>query len=122
LVAVGRPRALGTALLFAIAGWISEGLIAHLALRAFGLPSGVGPSMMAVVATTLAAAASVSPGNAGAFEVACIAALAAFGVSHEAAFAFAIGYHAVHLIPTTMIGGGWLLGHGYRPSALRGLT
>ncbi len=122
LTAVGRPRAIGMALAFAIAGWCAEGLIAHLALQAFGLPSGVAPSMMAVVATTLSAALSVSPGNAGAFEIACVLALAGFGVPREAALAFAIGYHCVHLIPTALIGGGWLIGTGFRPAMLRSVT
>ncbi len=122
LTAVGRPRAIAMALVFAVAGWCAEGVIAHLALRAFGLPSGVGPSMMAVVATTLSAALSVSPGNAGAFEIACVVALAGFGVPREAALAFAIGYHCVHLIPTAVIGGGWLIGTGFRPAMLRSVT
>ena len=122
LAAVGSPRAVAVALAFAVAGWLAEGLIAHLSLRAFGLPSEVAPSMMAVLATTLSAAISVSPGNAGAFEIACVAALGAFGVPREAALAFAIGYHCVHLIPTAVIGGGWLIGTGFRPAMLRGVT
>jgi uncharacterized protein (TIRG00374 family) len=121
LAAVRSPRAISLALLFALAGWTAEGVIAHLALEAFRLPSGIGPSMMVVVATTLSAAISVSPGNAGTFEVACVAGLAGFGVSQEAALAFAIGYHAVHLIPTATIGGGWLIWTGFRPAAVRRL-
>jgi uncharacterized protein (TIRG00374 family) len=120
LAAIGNPRALSVSLVFAAGGWFAEGLIAHLALAAFGLPSGVAPSMMAVVATTLSAAASVSPGNAGAFEIACVAVLAGFDVPREAALAFAIGYHVVHLVPTAVIGGGWLIGSGIKPGTLRG--
>lgn len=119
LVAVGRPRALAISWLFAVGGWTAELLIADLSLRAFGLPSGLEPALLAVLATTLSAAASVSPGNAGAFEIACVVALAGLGVPREPALAFAIGYHAVHLVPTALIGGGWLLAHGYRSGALR---
>ena len=119
LVAVGRPRALAISFLFALGGWAAEVTIAHLSLRAFGLPAGVVPSLLVVLATTLSAAASLSPGNAGAFELACIVALSGLGVAREPAFAFALGYHAVHLIPTGLIGGGWLLAHGYRAGVLR---
>jgi len=67
-----------------------------------------------VLATTLSAAASISPGNAGAFEIACLLALSGFGVPQEPALAFAIGYHAVHLIPVAVLGGGWLVATGYK--------
>ena len=119
LIAVGRPRALVLSFCFALAGWGVETLIAHLALRAFELPAGIEPSIAVVLATTLAAAASVSPGNAGSFEIACVVALSGFDVARETALAFAIGYHAVHLIPTAVIGGGWLITHGYRMALLR---
>jgi peptidoglycan-N-acetylglucosamine deacetylase len=119
LVAVGRPRALALSWLFAMGGWAAEVLIAHLCLRAFGLPAGIEPSLLVVLATTLSAAASVSPGNAGAFEIACVIALASLGVPREPALAFAIGYHAVHLVPVALLGGGWLLAHGYKSGLVR---
>jgi peptidoglycan-N-acetylglucosamine deacetylase len=114
VVAVGRPRALAISWLFAFGGWASEVLIAWLSLEAFGLPGTVEMSLLVVLATTLSAAASVSPGNAGAFELACVLALASFGVPEEAALAFAVGYHAVHLVPVALLGGGWLLATGYK--------
>ncbi len=119
LVAVGRPRALAVSWIFALAGWSGEMLVAYLCLGAFGLRADVETSLLCVLATTLAAAAGVSPGNAGAFEIACVVALSGFGIAREPALAFAIGYHAVHVIPTALIGGGWLLAHGYKASVLR---
>ena len=119
LLAVGRPRAVALSLMFATAGWSAEVAIAHLSLAAFGLPSGIAPALLVVLATTLSSAASLSPGNAGAFEVACVIALSGVGVPREPAFAFALGYHAVHLVPTGILGGGWLLAHGYRAGVLR---
>src|SRR6266496_3866103 len=119
LVAVGRPRALALSWCFALGGWAAEVLIAYLCLRAFGLPAGIEPSLLVVLATTLSAAASVSPGNAGAFEIACVLALSGLGVAREPALAFAIGYHAVHLIPVALLGGGWLLAHGYKGGLVR---
>jgi peptidoglycan/xylan/chitin deacetylase (PgdA/CDA1 family)/uncharacterized membrane protein YbhN (UPF0104 family) len=114
LVAVGRPRALAVSWLFAFGGWASEVLIALISLAAFGLPANVESALLVVLATTLSAAASVSPGNAGAFEIACLLALSGLGVPQEPALAFALGYHAVHLIPVAAIGGGWLLASGYK--------
>jgi peptidoglycan-N-acetylglucosamine deacetylase len=119
LVAVGRPRALAISLLFAVGGWTAEVLIALLSLRAFHLPAQVGPALLAVLATTLSSAASLSPGNAGAFELACVLALSTLGIGSEPALAFALGYHAVHLVPTAVLGGGWLIVHGYRTGVVR---
>jgi uncharacterized protein (TIRG00374 family) len=119
LVAVGRPRALALSWLFALGGWASEVGIAYLVLRAFGLPGTIEASLLVVLATTLSAAASVSPGNAGAFELACVLALSGLGVPEEPALAFAIGYHAVHLVPVALLGGGWLLATGYKGGLVR---
>ncbi|HEX8909136.1 MAG TPA: lysylphosphatidylglycerol synthase domain-containing protein [Anaeromyxobacteraceae bacterium] len=119
LVAVGRPRALLLSWSFALGGWAAEGLIAWCSLRAFGLPGTMEMALLVVIATTLSSAASISPGNAGAFELACVLALSGFGVGREPALAFALGYHAVHLVPVALLGGGWLLAHGYRGSLAR---
>jgi len=119
LTAVGRPRVLVVSWLFALGGWASEVLIASLSLRAFGIASGVETSLLVVLATTLSAAISISPGNAGSFELACMLALSEVGVNREPALAFAVGYHAVHLIPVGILGGGWLFANGYRGSLAR---
>jgi uncharacterized membrane protein YbhN (UPF0104 family) len=119
LVAVGRPRALLLSGAFALGGWGAEALIAWLSLRAFGLPAALETSALVVLATTLSSAAAVSPGNAGAFELACAVALAGVGVPREPALAFALGYHAVHLVPVALLGGGWLLAQGHRAGLAR---
>jgi peptidoglycan/xylan/chitin deacetylase (PgdA/CDA1 family)/uncharacterized membrane protein YbhN (UPF0104 family) len=119
LTAVGRPRALALSWLFALGGWASEVGIAYLSLRAFGLPSTLDSALLVVLATTLSSAAAVSPGNAGAFELACVLALSWYGVPEEPALAFALGYHAVHLVPVALIGGGWLLTSGYKGGLVR---
>jgi peptidoglycan/xylan/chitin deacetylase (PgdA/CDA1 family)/uncharacterized membrane protein YbhN (UPF0104 family) len=119
LLAVGRPRALLLSWFFALGGWCAEGLIAWLSLRAFGLHGTMELALLVVLATTLSSALSISPGNAGAFELACVVALSGVGVAREPALAFALGYHAVHLVPVALLGGGWLLAHGYRGSLAR---
>ena len=103
----------------AIAGWILEVVIGLFALEAFGLPPTIQTGVLLMLATTISAAISVSPGNAGAFEVAVVLALGGMGVPAELALAFGIGYHAVHLVPVALIGGGFLLHAGYRGGVVR---
>lgn len=112
LGAVRDPRALAAATGAALAGWALEIAIAVACLPAFGLPPAPATGMLLVLATTVSAAASVSPGNAGAFELAAVLALAGLDVPREQAVAFALGYHAVHLLPVALLGGAWLLTSG----------
>jgi uncharacterized membrane protein YbhN (UPF0104 family) len=104
LTAARRPGALLASSGWAALGWAGEVLIAFLALRAFGLHSTLHASALAVIATTAAAFISVSPGNAGPFEVAATLAVAGLGAAPEAALAFALGYHLVHVVPTALVG------------------
>jgi uncharacterized membrane protein YbhN (UPF0104 family) len=46
----------------------------------------------------------VTPGNVGVLEAACMAALAAAGVSGPRALAMAVLYHMVLLVPVTLAG------------------
>ncbi|HET9598494.1 MAG TPA: lysylphosphatidylglycerol synthase transmembrane domain-containing protein, partial [Anaeromyxobacteraceae bacterium] len=114
-----RPRALAASWAFALGGWAAEVLIAWLALRAFGLPPEVPVALLCVIATTLSSAISVSPGNVGTFQLACVLALGTVGVPREPALAFSLGYHAVHLVPVAVLGGGHLLVSGYKGGLAR---
>jgi uncharacterized protein (TIRG00374 family) len=104
LAAARRPQALLASAGWAVLGWGAEVLIALLALAAFRLPATPDAAALAVLATTAAAFVSVSPGNAGPFEVAATLAVAEVGVGPEAALAFALGYHLVHVVPTAVLG------------------
>jgi uncharacterized membrane protein YbhN (UPF0104 family) len=112
LNAAREPRSLARSLAFAFCGWGAEVLIAWCALHAVGLGAGLAgvvAAALAVVATTAANVVAVSPGNAGPFELATVVALAGAGVEREAALAFALLYHLVHLVPVGVIGSLWLL-------------
>jgi uncharacterized membrane protein YbhN (UPF0104 family) len=104
LEAARDPGALARSAAWAVAGWGAELGIALFALAAFGLPVTIEAGALAVLATTAAAFVSVSPGNAGPFEIAVVVALAGLGVPREAALAFALGYHLVHVVPTAIVG------------------
>lgn len=115
LAAVGDGEALARAAAAAIGAWVVEVLVALASLAAFGLPATASVAVLLVLATTLSAAASVSPGNTGAFELAVVLVLAGLGVPSGPALAFALGYHAAHLVPVAILGGGWLLAGGLAP-------
>lgn len=119
LKAAGQPKALALSVAASLAGWSLEVAIGLFALDAFGIPPTVQAGVLLMLATTISAAISVSPGNAGAFEVAVVLALGGMGVPAELALAFGIGYHAVHLVPVGIIGGVYLLHAGYRGGVVR---
>jgi len=105
LTALGQPRRLAWSAAAGFAGWAFEVAIAVLTLAAFDLPAGIEIGVLVMLATSLSSAISISPGNAGVFEVSVVLVLAGFGVSSEAAVAYAIAYHAAHLVPVAVIGG-----------------
>ncbi|HET6439921.1 MAG TPA: lysylphosphatidylglycerol synthase domain-containing protein [Anaeromyxobacter sp.] len=104
LAATGDPGALALAFSFGLAGWTAEVLIARLALAALGLPAGLEASALAVLASTAAGVVAFSPGGAGTFELAIVLALSGVGLPREASLAFALLYHAVHLVPVGLMG------------------
>jgi uncharacterized membrane protein YbhN (UPF0104 family) len=79
--------------------------VAMLALAAFGLPHGVAQAMLVLFGVNLAMALPSPPASLGNFELGAGTALVAFGGSSEKAAAFAIGYHAMQLLPTMIMGG-----------------
>jgi len=108
LSAVREPGALARSLAWALTGWGAELAVAWAALTAVGLPATLGLSALVVLATAAANAISVSPGNAGPFELAAMLPLAGVGVPPEPALAFALLFHLVHLAPAAVMGG-WVL-------------
>ncbi len=104
LVAAHDPGAVLRSASWAVGGWAAELLIALFTLAAFGLPASLPAAVLAVLASTAASFVSVSPGNAGPFELAVVLALGGLGVPRELALACALGYHLVHLVPTAVLG------------------
>jgi glycosyltransferase AglD len=109
LGAAHDPRAIAAALAWGLVGWWTELLVALFALAALGLPATIAVGGLLVAATTAANVISLSPGNAGPFEVAAVLVLAGLGVEAEHALAFALLYHACHLAPTGLVGAAVLL-------------
>jgi glycosyltransferase AglD len=105
LGAAHEPRALGKSFLWGIAGWGAELLVAWFSLAAVGLPTTLHVAGLLVVANTAANVISLSPGNAGPFEAAAALVVAGLGVGAAPALAFALLYHAAHLLPMFALGG-----------------
>jgi glycosyltransferase AglD len=117
LAAVHEPLALARSVAWGLAGWGAELGIAWFTLSAVGLEPTVPLAALTVVATAAANAISVSPGNAGPFELAAMLPLAGAGVAAEPALAFALLLHVVHLAPAALLGGWVLLGEARRSAA-----
>lgn len=105
LVAARNPRAVALAAGFAALSWMVEIAVAVVALDAFGLPHDLPHAMVVLFGVNLALAIPSPPASLGNFELGAGSALVAFGGSTERAAAFAIGYHAMQLLPTLIMGG-----------------
>ena len=79
-----------------------------LSARAVGLGASLGTSLCVYLAVNLAIAIPSSPGQVGVLEAGATLALIGLGAGQSAALAVALLYHAVHLVPVTLIGS-WLL-------------
>jgi uncharacterized membrane protein YbhN (UPF0104 family) len=105
LLAARKPRAVAEATLFAALSWAMEVLVARLSLDAFHLPHGIPHALLVLVGVNLALIIPAPPASLGSFELGAGSALVAFGGSTAKAAAFALGYHAIQLLPAMMLGG-----------------
>jgi peptidoglycan/xylan/chitin deacetylase (PgdA/CDA1 family)/uncharacterized membrane protein YbhN (UPF0104 family) len=112
LAALHDGRALAASVSWGLAGWIAEGAVALAALAALGLPATPVLAALVVLAASAAAAVGIAPANAGTFELATAVALAGVGVPSGAAVAFALAFHAAHVVPVAILGGALLLREG----------
>jgi uncharacterized membrane protein YbhN (UPF0104 family) len=109
LAAAHDPVALARCVAWGLAGWGAELAMAWACLAAVDVEPTVPLASLVVVATAVANAAAVSPGNAGPFELAAMLPVTAAGVAPAPALAFALLLHVVHLAPAAALGGVVLL-------------
>jgi len=79
-------------------------LLVSLCLRALGIDVHPAVWAMILLSINLALLLPTTPGNLGILEAGAVVALTAAGVAPEPALAFALLYHAVHLVPGTVLG------------------
>jgi uncharacterized membrane protein YbhN (UPF0104 family) len=87
-----------------LAAWAVEVGMVLATLAALHQPAEISTAMVVLVAVNVAALVPGLPANLGSFELAATIALRSFGITDEAALAFAIIHHAAHTIPVTVIG------------------
>jgi glycosyltransferase 2 family protein len=105
LMAARNPRAVAQAAMFSALAWSLEIAVTMLALGAFHLPNGLPQAMGVIFGVNLALAIPSPPASLGNFELGAGTALVAFGGDPGHAAAFAIGLHAIQLLPTLVMGG-----------------
>ncbi len=94
----------GRALAWSCASDLADGAMIGLCLHAIGLPLPIGSWVVVLLAINLAIALPSTPAQVGVFEAGAVLALKAFGVPEAPALAFAVVYHAAHVVPTTAAG------------------
>jgi uncharacterized membrane protein YbhN (UPF0104 family) len=105
LMGARNPRAVAEAALFSALAWCLEICVTMLALAAFHLPHDLPHAMVIIFGVNLALAIPSPPASLGNFELGAGTALVAFGGDPGHAAAFAIGLHAMQLLPTLVMGG-----------------
>ena len=115
LMGARDPRAVAEAALFSGLGWCTEIALIMVALAAFHLPHDLPHAMGILFGVNVALAIPSPPASLGNFELGAGTALVAFGGDPGHAAAFAIGLHAMQLLPTLIVGG-LLLGTFRRPA------
>src|SRR6185295_15297338 len=115
LMAARNPKAVAQAALFSALAWMLEITVTMLGLAAFHLPHDLPHAMGVIFGVNLALAIPSPPAALGNFELGAGTALVAFGGDAGHAAAFAIGLHAMQLLPTLVMGG-LMLGVFRKPS------
>ncbi len=116
LVGLRNPRAFLPSALSSASAWALEIYVTMLALEAFRLPHDLPHAMGVLFGVNLAQVIPAPPANLGNFELGASMALIAFGGSSEHAAAFALGFHAMQLVPTLL--GGAIFLPLFRPARL----
>lgn len=113
------PRRIFLVVLGSVALWTVNALSFGLALQAFGLPSGIGTSILVQTCVVFGVALPSTPGYAGVFEGGFKAAALLLGLPLDAVFAAALTYHILTYIPITLLGAWSLSRTGLKLGELR---
>ena len=90
---------------YAVALWLSIGLVVYVCIQAFDLPLGYGPALFLVVATTFGFFVPSTPGSFGVYHAIVIAVLTnVFDIEKSSAVSFALIVHLVFYLPPMVIG------------------
>lgn len=104
LHALKQPRLIAGILAFSLGSWLINGMVIHLALWSFGLPSDLMISCVVLGLTAIGAAVPAAPGYVGIIQVCFMTVLTRFTSDHAGIFAASIYYHGVEYIMVTLMG------------------
>jgi phosphatidylinositol alpha-mannosyltransferase len=109
-----HPSAGVVATLSQLMAWALQLLSAYAVLRALGLghAAGLRGAAAVLVAVNVTAVVPVTPSNVGVFQAACVAVLAAFGVSAGRGLAYGIVLQAVEIATAILLGAPALVREG----------
>ena len=99
-----RPGAFAHAMGLSLLVWIADAITVLLVLRAVGVMVPAAGSLLVLLILNAAIALPSTPGHVGVFEGGAVGALAVLHVEREPALAFALLYHAMQLVPVTLLG------------------
>ncbi|HTR54773.1 MAG TPA: lysylphosphatidylglycerol synthase transmembrane domain-containing protein [Kofleriaceae bacterium] len=101
---IRSPRRLAMSLVTLIGVWIADIAMVVLVLYAVGIDEPVAAGVFILFAINLTIALPSTPAGVGAFEVGAIAAMDVLGIDRTPAFAFALIYHALQVVPLVVVG------------------
>jgi glycosyltransferase 2 family protein len=104
LGALRSPLDLGAAWLMSFLSWTLEATMYYIVALAFGINEGFHVFLLLTAAANLAIAIVASQGGVGPFELVASRTLVSFGVTAEVAAAYAVGLHALLLVPIVALG------------------
>lgn len=99
------PRLWAGALVYSLLSIVADVSMIGLCLSAIGTSLLPLHWLLLFFAINLAIALPVTPGQVGVLEAGAVVALSLLGVGASEALAFALLYHACHVLPTTVLGG-----------------
>jgi uncharacterized protein (TIRG00374 family) len=102
--ALSEPGAATRAIALSVVAWLCECVMVVLCAHAVGLPIGFALAPIVLLGINLAMALPSTPASAGPFESAAAGVLILAGVAKGPAVAFALLYHAIQVIPVTLVG------------------
>ncbi len=118
LMGARNPKTVAQAALFSALAWCCEITVTVLALAAFHLPHDLPHAMGVIFGVNLALVIPSPPAALGNFELGAGTVLVAFGGDPGHAAAFAIGLHAMQLLPALVMGG-LMIGTFRKPAEAR---
>lgn len=93
------------AMVYSMASWTVHMFVIWFLIKSFGFQVPFAAASVIMIVNTIVLMVPITPGNAGTFEFAVSASLAAFGVGRSDAVLFALALHMIDIIPVVLFGG-----------------